>query len=106
MVGDANDLVGSLTIELEIELGFGSPLVPIGKRFQLAASQRPLRQRSALDGNAYAGGLPGDTRLLCQRLSRGNDASGDQPRPALGLACEKEDCVAWGDVLAAIHRLL
>ena len=48
-LGDAADLVGRLAIELEVELGLGPAVVPVGIRLELAASQAALHQRRALD---------------------------------------------------------
>jgi hypothetical protein len=105
-IRDADDLVRCLTIEFEVELGLGSNVVPVGKKFELASPQAPLRGRGAPDGDAHARRLPGDTAFLCDRFGRGDDAGRDEPWPAFVLAREDEDCIAFGDVLAAIHRLL
>ncbi len=106
MIRDANDLVSCLAIEFEIELGLRSAVVPVGKKFQLAPSQAPLRERGASDGDADARRLPGDPAFLCDRFGRSDDAAGDETRPAFVFAREDEDDIAFGDVLAAIHRLL
>src|SRR3954468_9085480 len=105
-IGDADDLVRGLTIEFEVELGFGSAIVPGGKRFELTPAQAPLRERGAPDGDAHARRLPGDPAFLCDRPGRRDDAGGDETRPAFVLTCEDEDTIAFGDALAAIHRLL
>src|SRR5438128_3619998 len=105
-IRDADNLVRCLTIEFKIELGPGSTVVPVGEKFELALPQAPLRQRSAFDGDAYARRLPGDPALLCDRFSRGDDAARDETWPAFVLAREDEDRIAFGDVLATIHRLL
>ena len=59
-IRDAHDLVRCLTIELEVELGLGSTVVPVGEEFELASSQAALRERGAPDGDADARRLPGD----------------------------------------------
>jgi hypothetical protein len=55
---DAGDLVRCLTIEFEIELGFGSAVVPIGKTFEFGPPERLFRERGASDGDAHAWRLP------------------------------------------------
>src|SRR5438067_13878699 len=106
VIGDADNLVRCLTIEFEIELGLGATVVPIGKKFQLAPPEAPLRERGESDADAHARRLPGDPAFLCDRLRRGDDAARDETWPAFVLAREDEDRIAFGDVLAAIHRLL
>src|SRR5204863_732591 len=66
----------------------------------------PLRERGASDGDAHARRLPGDPAFLCDRFGRGDDAARDETWPAFVLAREDEDRIAFGDVLATIHRLL
>src|SRR4029453_10108667 len=105
-IRDADDLVRCLTIEFEIELGLRPAIVPIVKKFELAASQPPLRQRSASDNDAHTWRLPRDPAFLCNRFGRSDDAAGDETRPAFVLTRKDEDRIAFGDVLAAIHRLL
>src|SRR5688572_25025920 len=51
-VRDARDLVRCLAIELEVELGLGSTIVPPGERFELGAPEAALREGGALDGDA------------------------------------------------------
>src|SRR5437588_5795954 len=105
-IRDADNLVRCLTIEFEIELGLGSTVAPVGKTFELAPPQSPLCQGGAFDGDAHAGRLPGDPAFLCDRFGRGDDAARDETWPAFILAREDEDRIAFGDVLATIHRLL
>jgi hypothetical protein len=105
-IRDAGNLVRCLTIEFEIELGLGSTIVPVEKKFELAPPQAPLRERGASDGNAHARRLPGDPAFLWDRFGRGDDAARDETWPAFVLAREDENRIAFGDVLAAIHRLL
>ena len=42
VVREADDLVGCLTIELEVELGAGAAVVPVVEGLQLASAERPL----------------------------------------------------------------
>src|ERR1043165_7611784 len=105
-IRDAADLVRGLAIELEIQLGLGPSVFPILKRLELAPTQAPFRKRSAPDGDADPRCLPGDAAFLWNRFGRGDHAARDETRPALVLAGEDEDRVAFGDVLAAVHRLL
>src|SRR5258708_38737569 len=106
LIRDADDLVRCLTIEFEIELGLGSTVVPVGKKFELAPPQASLRERGASEGDAYARRLPGDPAFFCDRFGRADDAARDETWPAFVLAREDEDRIAFGDVLATIHRLL
>src|SRR6266496_610136 len=105
-IRDADNLVRCLTIEFEIELALGSTVVPVGKKFDLAPPQAPLRARGASDGDAHTRRLPGDPAFLCNRFGRGDDAACDETWPAFILAGEDEDRIAFGNVLATIHRLL
>ena len=105
-IRDAGNLVRCLTIEFEIELGLGSTVVPVGKKFEFVPPQAPLCERGASDGDAHARRLPGDPALLCDRFGRGDDAARDETWPAFVLAREDEDGIAFGDLLAAIHRFL
>src|SRR2546425_9001982 len=106
LIRDADDLVRCLTIELEIELGLGSTVVPVGKTLELAPPQAPLREAGASDGDTHARRLPGDPAFFCDRFGRGDDAARDETWPAFVLAREDEDRIAFDDVLATIHRLL
>src|SRR5215468_8749762 len=105
-VRDAGDLVRCLAIEFEIELALGSTVVPIAKEFELTPSQVSPRKRGASDGDANARRLPDDPALLCDRFGRGYDADRDETRPPFVLAREDENRIAFGDLLATIHRLL
>ena len=105
-IRDAGDLVRCLTIEFEIELRLGAAVVPVGKKFELTPAHASLRERGASDGDAHARRLPGDPGFLCGRFGQRDDAAGDETWPAFVLARENEDRVAFGDVLATIHRLL
>ena len=106
VIRDADDLARCLTIEFEIELRLGSIVVPVGKKFELAPSQAPLRQRRSPDGNAHPRRLPGDSVFLWDRFCRGDDTARDETLPAFVLAGEDKNRIAFGDVLATIHRLL
>ena len=106
VIRDAGDLVRCLTIEFEIELGPGLAVIPVGEVFELAPPQRPLRERGASDGEAHTRCLPGDAALLRDRFGGSDNAARDQALPALVLAREHENRVAFGDMLTAIHRLL
>src|SRR5438552_17604769 len=103
---DADNLVRCLTIEFEIELGLGSTFVPVGKKSELAPPQAPLGERGAPDGDAHAQRLSGDPAFRCGRFGRDDDAARDETWPAFVLAREAEHRLAFGDVLATIHRLL
>src|SRR5262249_53389852 len=96
---DAGDLVRGLAIELEVELGLGSPVLPIGKLLELPPPETPLRPRSASDRDAHARCLPSDPALLRDRFGRGHDAAGDETPPPFVLAREYEDRVVFGDAL-------
>jgi hypothetical protein len=105
-IREADDLVRYLTIEFEIELGPGLAVIPVGEMFELAPPQRPLRERGASDGEAHTRCLPGDASLLRDRFGGSDNAASDEALPALVLAREHENRVAFGDILTAIHRLL
>ena len=105
-IRDADNLVRCLTIEFEIEFGLRSTIVPVGKKFELAPPQAPLRERGPSDGDAHARRLPGDPAFFYDRLGRGDHTARDETWPAFVLAREDEDRIAFGDVLATIHRLL
>jgi hypothetical protein len=105
-IRDAGDLVRGLTIEFEIELGLGSAVVPVGKTIELAPADAPLRECGAPDGDGHARRLPGDPAFLRDRFGRGDDAAGDETRPAFVLARDDENRITLGDALATIHRFL
>jgi hypothetical protein len=106
LIRDADDLVRCLTIEFEIEFGLGSAVAPVKEKFELAPPQLPFRERGASDGDAHARRLPGETAFLRDRSGRCDDAACDETLPALVLAREDENSIAFGDALAAIHRFL
>ncbi len=105
-IGDADNLIRCLSIEFEIELGLGATVVPLGKEFEFAPPQTPLRARGAPYGNAHARRLSGDSAFVCDCFGRGDDAARNETCPAFVLAREDEDRIAFGDVLAAVHRFL
>src|SRR4051812_45372184 len=105
-VRDADDLVGGLAIELEIELGAGPAVVPVDEIPKLAAPERPPRAHGGSDREAHARRLARDAALSGDRFGGRDDAARDEALPALVLACEQEDGVARRDVLAAVHGLL
>ena len=105
-IRDADDFVRCLAIEFEIELGFRLSIIPIGKLFEFTPPQCPLRQSGAFDGDADAGRLTGDSAFPRDCLGGSDRATRDEASPALVLACQDEHRVAFGDMLAAIHRLL
>ncbi len=88
-IGDADDLVCCLTIELEIELGLGSAVVPVGKTFELAPTEALFRRRSPSDGDAHAWRLPPDTALLRDRFSRSDDAPRYETRAAFSSRSQR-----------------
>src|SRR5438094_9948371 len=77
-IRNADNLVRCLTIEFKIELGLGSTVVPVGKRFELAPTQAPFRERGASYGYPHARRLPGNPAFLCDRFGRGDDAARDE----------------------------
>ncbi len=105
-IRNANDFVCCLTIEFEIEFGFGSIAVPVAKTFQLAAPEAPLGERSTSNSDADPRRLPGDSAFLRDRFGGSDEAARNETWPAFVLAREDKDCVAPGDVLPTIHRLL
>jgi hypothetical protein len=105
-IRDADDLVRCLAIEFEIELGPGLAVIPGGQMFEITPPQRALRERGASDGEADTGCLPGEAVLLRDRFGKSDNAARDEALSAFVLARENENGVAFGDMLAAIHRLL
>src|SRR5438105_1343415 len=103
---DTDDLVRCLTIKLEIELGPGLAITPVGKVFEFAPPQRPLCELGASNDDAHPRRWAGHAALLSDRLSEGDDAPRDEPLSTIVLACEHENGVTCGDQLAPIHRLL
>src|SRR5574338_619018 len=68
-VGDTHNLVGRLTIKLEVEFSLRPAVLPVGEEFQLASSKTTLRERVTPDSNTDARRLPDDPALLWNRLS-------------------------------------
>src|SRR5580692_3770648 len=104
--GDADDFVGCLPIEFEIELSPRAAVIPIGESLQLATPHGALRQRSSFDGNAHARRLTSDAALLPYGVRASDHTARNEALAALVLAREYESRIACGDLLAAIHRLL
>ena len=102
----ADNLICCLPIEREIELGLRPVVVPVSKRLQFAAPQAPFCQRGPSDVDADARRLAGDTRFPWGRSGGSDNATRDETLPTFVLARKDEDRVAFGDVLAAIHRFL
>jgi len=105
-IRDADDLVRCLTIEFEIELGLGSAVVPVGKKSELPSPETPLCKRGASDGDAHSRCLPCDPAFFGDRFGGRDDAARDETCAAFVLTGEDKDRIAFGDVLAGIHRLL
>src|SRR5690349_4259462 len=89
--GQAHDLVGGLPIELEVELRFGAPILPVRERFELRAPQASFREADALHDDAHARCLPFDTRPERHGLRCADDAARDEPRTAFVLTRKNED---------------
>src|SRR5258708_36038951 len=102
---DTSELVRCLTIEFKIELSFGSTVVPIAKALEFVSPERPLRERATFNSDAHARRLAVAPAFLWDRFRGGDDAARDQTRPAFVFTGEDEDRIAFGDALAAIHRL-
>jgi len=62
LIRDPGDLVRCLTIKFEIELGLGSTVVPVAKKFELAPAQALPRERDTSDGTL--------TRGVCRAILR------------------------------------
>src|ERR1700690_3968555 len=73
---------------------------------ELAASHWPLRELRSFDGDVHARRLACDTALLSDRFGVCDPAARDESLAALSLAREHENCVTFGDQLAAIHRFV
>ena len=106
VLGDADDLVRRLPIELEVELRLGAAVVPVETKLELLPPQPPLRPRDPSDRDIDARGLPRDPAFPGDRRLRRDDAARDESGAAFVLAREHEDRVALRDMFAAIHRLL
>lgn len=106
LIRDADNFVRCLTIELEIELGLGSIIVPVVKTLHLTAPEAPLGERSAPNSDADPRRLPGHPAFLRDCFCRSDDAARNETCPAFVLAREDKDYIAVGDALPTIHRLL
>jgi hypothetical protein len=80
-IRDADDFVRCLAIELEIELGFRLAIIPVGKLFEFAPPQYPLRKSGAFDGDANAGRFTGASVFLRDCLGGSNRTTRDQASP-------------------------
>jgi hypothetical protein len=105
-IRDADDFVRCLAIEFEIKLGFRLAIIPLGKFFEFAPPQWPLRKSGEFDDDANARRLTGDSAFLRDCPGQSDSATRYEASPALILAREDEYRVAFDDMLAAIHRLL
>jgi hypothetical protein len=105
-LGDAHDLVRGLTVELEIELGLGSAVVPAREAFELGASQRHLRDDSPSDGMLMRGVCGSMPRFFATAGAEVTTPRAARPRAASVLAREDVARISRCDVLAALHRLL
>jgi hypothetical protein len=105
-IRDADDLVRCLTVEFKIELCPGLAVIPVGEMFEITPSQQALRERGPSDGEADTRCLPGEAVLLRDRFGKSDNAACNEALSAFVLTRENENGVAFGDVLAAIHRLL
>src|SRR5271165_2555752 len=106
LIRDADDLVRGLSIEFKIEFGSRPAVIPVGKMVELASPQWPLGEHGAPDREAHTWCLPGNAALLCDRCDGSHHAACEQAVPALILAREHVNCVAFGDEFAAVHRFL
>ena len=104
-IGDADDLVRRLAIEFEIQLGLGSTVVPVGKKFQLASPEAPLCERGASDGDADARRLAGcavldnSATLYCYAAP---SAAGRVPKESL-LTIDTSTCLLMHGTLPPQH---
>ena len=106
ILGDANDLVCCLPIELDIELGFGPTVAPGRKGLEFSPAARAAGQRGPPDNDAHSRGLPCDVVQLGHRRAGDNDATCHEALAPFVLAREHEHLIVNADRLAAIHRLL
>src|ERR1700677_1102285 len=103
---DADNLIGCLPIEFEIELSPGPTVFPVGEMLELAAPQWPLRKRRSSDRDAHSRRLARDAPLLCDCLGVSDDTACNEALAAFVLTREHENRVTFGNQLAAIHRLV
>jgi len=105
-IGDADDFVGCLPIEFEIELSPRPAVVPVGEMLELAASHWPLGERRSFDSDAHARRLAGYAAFLPNGCGSSDNAARDEALPTLVLAREDENRITFGDQLAVIHCLV
>jgi hypothetical protein len=70
-----------LAIELEIELGFGSTVLPIAEALKVAPPQRPLCGPDAFHGDADAGCLAGNAAFFAIDSAPETTPRAMRPRP-------------------------
>jgi len=103
--GEADDLVGGLAVELEVELGFGAGIAPVGEGFEFGAAEAAGGEGGTFDDDADARGLTFDVGLQGDGGGGGDDAEGDEAGAAGVFAGEKVDCITLFDTLAVVHGL-
>src|SRR5215471_7580894 len=96
LIRDADNFVCCLAVELEIELGLGSIIVPVEKTLQLTAAEAPLSERSASNGDADPRPLPGHPTFFRDCFCRSDDAARNETWPAFVLAPRRQRlCRRW-----------
>ena len=80
-IRDADDFVRCLAIEFEIKLGFRLAIIPLGKFFEFAPPQWPLRRSGEFDDDANARRLTGDSAFLRDCLAKVTAPRAMRPRP-------------------------
>src|SRR5689334_5121191 len=81
-VRNADDLVGCLAVEFEVELGLGPAILPVLEALELTAAKAPRRQGSATDGDTDPWRLPFEIGTYRDGLRGGHDTARDKPLPA------------------------
>jgi hypothetical protein len=77
-VGEADDLVRRLTVELEVELSLGAGVVPISEGLEFASSEPASCVAGAVDRDADPWRVSPDVGHSRGRFSRGDDSPRDQ----------------------------
>jgi len=106
IIGEADDFVGGLAIEFEIELGFGAAVVPLVEGFELGSTEGASGQGGAFDGDGDARGLAEEAGFLWDWCGGGDEGFCDESLAAFVFAGEDVDGVAAGDAFAAVHCFL
>src|SRR5690606_32902612 len=101
-----HDLVGRLSIELEVKFGFRPAVVPVRPRPEFRSFQATSRQCLPAHDDAHPRGLAGDPRLARDGAGDNHGAHRKEAGAPFVLAREDEDGVARRDPPAAVHRLL